>query len=134
MWPKRAGTHTHVRINIEPDKRQVSPFVSAVVLKPYLKSRDLMYWGKSPMHVFRNMNPSLLKSSMSCCCCIWRRLLRTSIDQSVRRRPRRAVMYVPGADRRKMDKVRSLDVDSAVLDLEDGVALNQKVGCARRSA
>lgn len=36
-------------------------------------------------------------------------------------------MYVPGTDRRKMEKVRSLNVDSAVLDLEDGVALNQKV-------
>ena len=39
-------------------------------------------------------------------------------------------MYVPGTDRRKMEKVRSLNVDSAVLDLEDGVALNQKVGCS----
>ena len=42
-------------------------------------------------------------------------------------------MYVPGTDRRKMDKVRSLDVDSAVLDLEDGVALNQKVGAGSRA-
>lgn len=44
--------------------------------------------------------------------------------------PRRAVLYVPGNDVRKLRKLTSLDVDCAVLDCEDGVALNKKVqGC-----
>lgn len=75
--------------------------------------------------VCSDMNLSVLK--FDALCCIWRRFFRTSIAQCVRIRPRRAVMYVPGTDRRKMEKVRTLNVDSAVLDLEDGVALNQKV-------
>lgn len=41
--------------------------------------------------------------------------------------PRRAVLYVPGNDERKLRKLMSLDVDCAVLDCEDGVALNKKV-------
>ena len=41
-------------------------------------------------------------------------------------KPRRAILYVPGNDRRKIDKVRSVNVDCAVLDCEDGVALNMK--------
>ncbi|XP_064167320.1 citramalyl-CoA lyase, mitochondrial [Anguilla rostrata] len=41
--------------------------------------------------------------------------------------PRRAVLYVPGNDERKLRKLASLDVDCAVLDCEDGVALNKKV-------
>ena len=41
--------------------------------------------------------------------------------------PRRAVMYVPASDERKVKKVMSIDVDSIVFDLEDGVAMNQKV-------
>lgn len=40
--------------------------------------------------------------------------------------PRRAILYVPGNDRRKIEKVRSVDVDCAVLDCEDGVAVNMK--------
>ncbi|KAG1959699.1 CoA ester lyase [Pimephales promelas] len=40
--------------------------------------------------------------------------------------PRRAVLYVPGNDERKLQKLTSLDVDCAVLDCEDGVALNKK--------
>ncbi|XP_061081925.1 citramalyl-CoA lyase, mitochondrial [Conger conger] len=40
--------------------------------------------------------------------------------------PRRAVLYVPGADERKLRKLASLDVDCAVLDCEDGVALSKK--------
>ena len=38
-------------------------------------------------------------------------------------------MYVPGMDQRKINKVSSLKLDTAVLDLEDGVALNKKVQC-----
>ena len=41
--------------------------------------------------------------------------------------PRRAMLYVPGNDERKVLKVTTLDVDCAVLDCEDGVALNKKV-------
>ncbi|XP_074839234.1 citramalyl-CoA lyase, mitochondrial isoform X2 [Carettochelys insculpta] len=40
--------------------------------------------------------------------------------------PRRAVLYVPADDERKIKKIPSLNVDCAVLDCEDGVALNRK--------
>ncbi|KAL4604961.1 citrate lyase subunit beta-like protein, mitochondrial [Arapaima gigas] len=40
--------------------------------------------------------------------------------------PRRAVLYVPGNDERKLRKLATLDVDCAVLDCEDGVAVSQK--------
>jgi citrate lyase beta subunit len=35
-------------------------------------------------------------------------------------------MYVPGDDRRKIEKAAGLGVDSLILDIEDGVALNRK--------
>ena len=41
-------------------------------------------------------------------------------------RARRALMYVPGSDEAKIKKASALDLDSAILDLEDGVAFNQK--------
>ena len=41
--------------------------------------------------------------------------------------PRRAVLYVPASDGRKVQKVVSVAVDSIVFDLEDGVAANKKV-------
>ncbi|CAL1268441.1 unnamed protein product [Larinioides sclopetarius] len=41
-------------------------------------------------------------------------------------RPRRAILYVPGHDRKKIDKLSNLSVDCAVLDCEDGVAANKK--------
>ncbi|NWJ07283.1 CLYBL protein, partial [Crypturellus undulatus] len=40
--------------------------------------------------------------------------------------PRRAVLYVPADDEKKIRKIPSLHVDCAVLDCEDGVALNRK--------
>ncbi|XP_051938459.1 citramalyl-CoA lyase, mitochondrial [Hippocampus zosterae] len=40
--------------------------------------------------------------------------------------PRRAVLYCPGNDERKLRKLATLEVDCAVLDCEDGVALNKK--------
>lgn len=40
--------------------------------------------------------------------------------------PRRALLYVPGDDVRKISKIKELDVDCVVLDCEDGVALNKK--------
>ncbi|KAI1899600.1 hypothetical protein AGOR_G00063460 [Albula goreensis] len=45
---------------------------------------------------------------------------------SLRYVPRRAILYVPGNDERKLRKLTSLDVDCAVLDCEDGVALSKK--------
>ncbi|XP_014679659.1 PREDICTED: citrate lyase subunit beta-like protein, mitochondrial, partial [Priapulus caudatus] len=41
--------------------------------------------------------------------------------------PRRAVLYVPGNDRHKIENVAKLKVDCAVLDCEDGVAANRKI-------
>ncbi|XP_064413714.1 citramalyl-CoA lyase, mitochondrial isoform X2 [Latimeria chalumnae] len=40
--------------------------------------------------------------------------------------PRRAILYVPGNDERKLRKLASLNVDCAVFDCEDGVAVNKK--------
>ena len=45
-------------------------------------------------------------------------------------RPRRAMMYVPASDERKIRKIPTLGADTVVLDCEDGVAVNQKV-CGR---
>lgn len=50
-----------------------------------------------------------------------------SAGSSLRYVPRRAVLYCPGNDERKLRKLASLDVDCAVLDCEDGVALSKKV-------
>lgn len=40
---------------------------------------------------------------------------------------RRAMLYVPGDDDRKVNKALKLDVDCIALDCEDGVAVNRKV-------
>lgn len=40
--------------------------------------------------------------------------------------PRRALMYVPGDDNRKLRKSLQLDVDCIALDCEDGVAISRK--------
>jgi citrate lyase beta subunit len=39
---------------------------------------------------------------------------------------RRALLYIPGADERKIRKATTLDVDCVCLDMEDGVAANRK--------
>jgi citrate lyase subunit beta-like protein len=39
---------------------------------------------------------------------------------------RRALLYMPGDDRRKIEKATTLGVDCVCMDMEDGVALNQK--------
>ena len=39
---------------------------------------------------------------------------------------RRALMYVPGSDDRKLVKAAGLGIDGVILDLEDGVAFNRK--------
>jgi citrate lyase beta subunit len=41
-------------------------------------------------------------------------------------RPRRCLLFMPGDDLKKIQKGISLGVDSIVMDLEDGVALNHK--------
>ncbi len=45
--------------------------------------------------------------------------------------PRRALLYMPGDDRHKIEKALTLGVDCICMDMEDGVALNRK-GEARR--
>lgn len=40
---------------------------------------------------------------------------------------RRALLYMPGDDRRKIEKSITLGVDCICMDMEDGVALNRKV-------
>ena len=39
---------------------------------------------------------------------------------------RRALLYMPGDDRRKIEKSTTLGVDSICMDMEDGVAANKK--------
>ncbi|CAB3871576.1 (3S)-malyl-CoA thioesterase [Achromobacter animicus] len=41
-------------------------------------------------------------------------------------RPRRSVLYMPGANPRALDKARTLDADALILDLEDAVAPDAK--------
>ncbi|KAJ8027565.1 Citramalyl-CoA lyase, mitochondrial [Holothuria leucospilota] len=45
--------------------------------------------------------------------------------------PRRAMLYVPGSDERKLQKISTQEVDCAVMDCEDGVAVNRKVDARR---
>ena len=40
---------------------------------------------------------------------------------------RRSLLFVPGDAQRKIEKALTLEVDGVILDLEDGVALNQKL-------
>ena len=41
--------------------------------------------------------------------------------------PRRACLYVPGNDKKKLSKIETVQADSFILDCEDGVAINKKV-------
>ncbi len=43
------------------------------------------------------------------------------------KRRRRALLFMPGDSRRKIEKGAGLDVDSIIMDLEDGVAENNKI-------
>lgn len=43
-----------------------------------------------------------------------------------RMHPRRALLYMPGHDRHKIEKALTLGVDCICMDMEDGVALNRK--------
>ena len=42
-------------------------------------------------------------------------------------RPRRSVLYMPGANARALEKARNLDADAVIMDLEDAVAPDAKV-------
>lgn len=68
----------------------------------------------------------LLPASWQLCTEAWRHHHHSG-GPSPRYIPRRAVLYCPGNDERKLRKLASLDVDCAVLDCEDGVALSKKV-------
>jgi citrate lyase subunit beta/citryl-CoA lyase len=46
-------------------------------------------------------------------------------------RPRRSVLYVPGSNRRALEKARTLDADALILDLEDAVAPSAKEAARR---
>ena len=49
-------------------------------------------------------------------------------------RPRRSVLYMPGANTRALEKGRSLPADSLILDLEDAVAADAKVAARENIA
>ena len=42
-------------------------------------------------------------------------------------RPRRSVLYMPGANERALEKAKSIDADALILDLEDSVASDSKI-------
>jgi citrate lyase subunit beta/citryl-CoA lyase len=46
-------------------------------------------------------------------------------------RPRRSVLYMPGANPRVLEKARALPVDGLIIDLEDAVAAEAKEGARR---
>ncbi|KAK7070212.1 hypothetical protein SK128_018770 [Halocaridina rubra] len=56
----------------------------------------------------------------------FRKLSTSSSLMDKRYIPRRAVLYVPGSDERKLKKIPSLSADCIVMDCEDGVALSKK--------
>jgi citrate lyase subunit beta/citryl-CoA lyase len=47
-------------------------------------------------------------------------------------RPRRSVLYMPGANERALDKAKTLPADALILDLEDAVAPDAKVEARAR--
>jgi citrate lyase subunit beta/citryl-CoA lyase len=49
-------------------------------------------------------------------------------------RPRRSVLYMPGANLRALEKAKSLDADALILDLEDSVAPDGKAEARARVA
>ena len=66
------------------------------------------------------LTPRVLRPSVSGGRASWRDM------SQVAYRPRRALMYVPGNDERKIAKIPSLGADCVCLDCEDGVAVNKK--------
>jgi citrate lyase subunit beta / citryl-CoA lyase len=51
---------------------------------------------------------------------------------SVSLRPRRSVLYMPGANERALEKAKTLPADALILDLEDAVAPDAKVDARAR--
>ncbi|WP_280525000.1 HpcH/HpaI aldolase/citrate lyase family protein [Streptomyces inhibens] len=49
-------------------------------------------------------------------------------------RPRRSVLYMPGANQRALEKAKSLPADALILDLEDAVAPDAKADARKRVA
>ena len=49
-------------------------------------------------------------------------------------RPRRSVLYMPGANERALEKAKTLDADALILDLEDSVAPDAKADARARVA
>ncbi|MDQ3155619.1 MAG: CoA ester lyase [Actinomycetota bacterium] len=47
-------------------------------------------------------------------------------------RPRRSVLYMPGANERALEKAKTLDVDALILDLEDSVSPDSKADARDR--
>lgn len=47
-------------------------------------------------------------------------------------RPRRSVLYMPGANERALEKAKTLPADALILDLEDAVAPDAKVDARKR--
>jgi len=47
-------------------------------------------------------------------------------------RPRRSVLYMPGSNARALEKAKSLDADTLILDLEDAVAPDAKFEARRQ--
>lgn len=48
------------------------------------------------------------------------------VAASLRQRPYRSVLYIPGSKERALDKARELDCDAIIFDLEDAVAPDEK--------
>lgn len=49
-------------------------------------------------------------------------------------RPRRSVLYMPGANERALEKAKSIPTDALILDLEDSVAPDAKADARKRVA
>ena len=49
-------------------------------------------------------------------------------------RPRRSVLYMPGANERALEKAKTLEADALILDLEDSVAPDAKADARKRVA
>jgi citrate lyase subunit beta/citryl-CoA lyase len=55
-------------------------------------------------------------------------------DATVIRRPRRSVLYMPGANERALRKAGTIPADALILDLEDSVAPDAKADARERAA
>lgn len=59
--------------------------------------------------------------------CSFIKILRSNFSTEIRSYvPRRALMYVPASDERKLLKIPTMEADCVVMDCEDGVAVNRK--------